>query len=162
MALYGIDSNKSRSEIYTKSEVYNKTEIDSVITQKIDPLSTRVTNLENNKFDKTGGTVTGNITAPGFIVSSSRKVKENINSTIIDGVETLMKVRVVDFNYKDDKNKVPKVGLIAEDSPDILVTPEKDAMDTGNCIGVLMKAVQELIVRVDYLESVLEMQKINR
>lgn len=103
-----------------------------------------------------GGTCTGNIYAPGFYVSSSRKVKENINPTKVSGEDMINSVSVVDFNYIDDESKSPKVGFIAEDTNPLFSTRERKAMDSANCIGILMKAVQELSTKVKNLTSELE------
>lgn len=103
-----------------------------------------------------GGTCTGNIYAPGFYVSSSRKVKENINPTKVSGEDMINSVSVVDFNYIDDESKSPKVGFIAEDTDPLFSTRERRAMDSANCIGILMKAVQELSTKVKNLTSELE------
>lgn len=96
------------------------------------------------------------ITAPGFYVSSSRKVKENINPTKVNGEDMINSVSVVDFNYIDDETHAPKVGFIAEDTDPLFSTKERKAMDSANCIGILMKAVQELSMKVKNLTSELE------
>jgi len=57
------------------------------------------------------------------------------------------------FNYKDDKEKVPHIGFIAEDTPVELSTPKKNAMDVPSTVGVLIKAVQQLEARIKELES---------
>lgn len=103
-----------------------------------------------------GGTCTGDIYAPGFYVSSSRKVKENINPTKVSGEDMINSVSVVDFNYIDDESKSPKVGFIAEDTDPLFSTRERKVMDSANCIGILMKAVQELSTKVKNLTSELE------
>ena len=92
----------------------------------------------------------------GFYVSSSRKVKENINPTKVSGEDMINSVSVVDFNYIDDESKSPKVGFIAEDTDPLFSTRERKAMDSANCIGILMKAVQELSTKVKNLTSELE------
>ena len=94
--------------------------------------------------------------ASGFYVSSSRKVKENINPTKVSGEDMINSVSVVDFNYIDDESKSPKVGFIAEDTDPLFSTRERKVMDSANCIGILMKAVQELSTKVKNLTSELE------
>ena len=100
-------------------------------------------NIANTKTS-TPTMMAGNLYANGFFATSSRKFKENITPTTIDALNTLNQVSVVDFNYIADANKDPKIGFIAEDTPSILTTPKKNIMDTGNCIGILIKAIQEL------------------
>lgn len=96
------------------------------------------------------------IQCSGFYVSSSRKVKENINPTKVSGEDMINSVNVVDFNYIDDETHAPKVGFIAEDTDPLFSTRERRAMDSANCIGILMKAVQELSTKVKNLTSELE------
>ncbi len=98
----------------------------------------------------------GNIYATGFYVDSSRKVKENIEPTKISGEDMINSVNIVDFNYINDETHAPKVGFIAEDTDPLFSTKERKAMDSANCIGILMKAVQELSLKVKNLTSELE------
>ena len=60
---------------------------------------------------------------------------------------------MISFNYKDDKDKVPHIGFIAEDTPIELSTPKKNTMDVPSTVGVLIKAIQQLEVRIKELES---------
>lgn len=94
--------------------------------------------------------------ASGYYVESSRKVKENIKPTEIKGEDMINSVNIVDFNYISDTSKSPKVGFIAEDTDPLFSTRERKAMDSANCIGILMKAVQELSSKVKNLTSELE------
>lgn len=91
--------------------------------------------------------------ANGFYATSSRKYKENIEKTSSSALDIIKQTEVVNFNYINDENKTPKIGIIAEDAPDILVSPDKGSVDTSNCIGVLLKACQELNERVEALEK---------
>lgn len=100
-----------------------------------------------------GSYVTGSMTASSFNATSARDKKENIEKTKIKALELLNTVEVVDFNFKDDKDKVPKVGFIADDTDSILATPEHNQMDVTNCVGVLIKAVQELTDKNNLLEK---------
>lgn len=92
----------------------------------------------------------------GYYVNSSRTVKENIAPTSISGEELINSVNVVDFNYISDEKHYPKVGFIAEDTDPLLSTPEQKTMDQSNCIGVMMKAIQELSAKVRTLTNKLE------
>lgn len=98
-------------------------------------------------------TVNGRLKGESIGITSSRKVKENIKPTTINALETLNKVDVVDFNYILDKTKAPKVGFIAEDVEPILSGPEQDRMELANCVGILIKAVQELQEKINKLEN---------
>ena len=43
-----------------------------------------------------------------------------------------------------DITQADKVGFIAEDSPSLVAGLNYDKMDINNCVGLLIKAVQEL------------------
>ena len=106
-----------------------------------------------NYLPLSGGTCTGNIYAPGFYVSSLRSLKENIEPTKIKATDLINSQEIVDFNYKADKDKVHKVGLIADDSDPLFLDKKGETVDLYNICGILMKAVQELSARVKELES---------
>jgi hypothetical protein len=94
----------------------------------------------------------GQLVATGFYQASSRELKTNINPFTKSALDIIRDVTVVSFNYKTDIiNK--HVGFIAEDTPEELSTRNKNVMDSNNTIGVLLKAVQELEVRIKQLES---------
>lgn len=106
-----------------------------------------------------GGNINSNdtITAQVAIgVSSSKKVKENIHPTNINGLDIINSVDVVEFNYIADKDKVNKIGFIAEDTNPLMSGPNQDRMELSCCIGILMKAVQELSQKIADLESQLK------
>ena len=91
--------------------------------------------------------------ADGFYVDSAEEYKENIHRTTLNAMKLLKGVDVVDFNYKSDKYKKKKIGFIADYTDELLATPEHNRMDTSNCIGILIKAVQELSDRIERLEN---------
>ena len=95
----------------------------------------------------------GTLTATEITITSSRKAKENIQSTHVKGTDIIDSINVVDFTYINDPDKVPHVGFIAEDTDSLLSTPGRNKMDYTNCIGILLKAVQELSARVKELEA---------
>ena len=88
-------------------------------------------------------------TAPG----SKRELKENIHLFDRSALDIVNGTEIVSFNYKEDKNKTPKIGFIADDTDESIAGRNHDLMDYTSCIGVLMKAVQELSKRVDELEG---------
>ena len=100
------------------------------------------------KFTSAGG-----IEATSFKSTSSRKFKKDIAPTKVSGLDIVNSTDVVDFKFISDIKEVPHVGFIAEDTDPILSTPELDGMDYTNCIGVLLKAVQELTEKVENLED---------
>ena len=55
---------------------------------------------------------------------------------------------------KDEERKdEPKIGFIADDTDSIFSGLNKDKMDVYNCIGMLLKAVQELNDKIKKLEN---------
>ena len=99
-------------------------------------------------------TYDGGVSATSFTATSSRKYKKDITPTKLPSALDLIETtQVVDFKYKDDKENTPHIGFIAEDTDPLLSTPSMDKMDYTNCIGVLLKAVQELTARVKELEK---------
>lgn len=88
-------------------------------------------------------------TAPG----SKRELKENIHLFDRSALDIVNGTEIVSFNYKEDKNKTPKIGFIADDTDESIAGRNHDLMDYTSCIGVLMKAVQELSKRIDELEG---------
>lgn len=92
--------------------------------------------------------------------SSSRESKTNIKPTIhTNALEEIDKIEIVDFNFKDEERKdEPKVGFIADDTDSIFSGLNKDKMDVYNCIGMLLKAVQELNNKIKKLENQAEVK----
>lgn len=101
-------------------------------------------------------TSAGGISATSFTATSSKEKKDNIIKATLDATSFLKDVDVVNFTYKEDPNQDPHIGFIAEYTDELLATPRHDQMDLGNCIGVLIKAVQELSERVKLLEEKLD------
>lgn len=99
-----------------------------------------------------------NITVTGAVnQTSSRAFKTNINPFVKNALDILSSVNIVDFNYKN--SETPHIGFIAEDTPCELSTTQKNTMDIGSCVGVLIKAVQELSVKCDTYERLLSNNK---
>ena len=93
-----------------------------------------------------------NLYASGFYVSSLRSLKENIEPTKVKATDLINAQEIVDFNYKADKDKAHKIGLIADDSDPLFLDKKGETVDLYNTCGILMKAVQELSKRVEELE----------
>ena len=101
-------------------------------------------------------TASGTVTANTFSATSSRKLKENIEPAVCSALDIISKTDIVNFNYINDDEKTPHIGFIAEDTPTILSTPHHNRMDYTNCIGVLMKAVQEIAQQLNELKEKVE------
>ena len=83
---------------------------------------------------------------------SDRRLKENIKATHYT-IEDLMKIGVVDYNYKNNPSKTRTTGFIAQDLfnifPDAVQKGGEDAktnpwtVDYGKLTPLLVKAVQD-------------------
>lgn len=94
------------------------------------------------------------IYATSFIATSARAKKKNIVETTHHAIDEINKIKIVDFNFKTDiNNENPKVGFIADDTDAIFSTKNHDSMDIYNCVGMLLKAVQELSAENEELKK---------
>jgi len=87
---------------------------------------------------------------------SSIKMKTNVAEYTGNALELLKQVLVSTFNYKFEvgtEKCFTHYGFIAENTPEELATPNHDTMDVGSCIGVLIKAVQELSAEIERLKG---------
>lgn len=89
-------------------------------------------------------TFASSVTATSFFTSSLRSTKENIAVYADSALDIFRSTEVVGFTYKADASRTRKVGVIADDSHELLVGVTKDRLDHANSIGLLMKAVKEL------------------
>lgn len=95
----------------------------------------------------------GALTASSFNVGSLRKLKDDIKKMDFSALDIINDTEIVTFVFKSDKTKEPRIGFIADDSSSWISTREHNSMDIYNCIGVLMKAVQELSEEVERLKK---------
>ena len=84
---------------------------------------------------------------------SKRSLKENIKEWNGDALSLLKDVDIVEYNYISDPEKTYHIGFIADDTDERIAGVKHDRMDTTNCIGVLIKAIQELSDKIARLES---------
>lgn len=91
--------------------------------------------------------------------SSKRELKTNIEPFTDNALELINSVDVMKYNFKSDCVDVPKeriidyIGFIADDTDQRLSGKQHDKFLEINCIGVLIKAVQELSAKVKQLEE---------
>ncbi len=111
------------------------------------------TSLRQNN-DLVYDAASGTLTATKISDRSSRKVKKDIEPYQKSAFEILDAVDIVSFHYIDDALQEDRIGFIAEDAPDLLTGLNKDKMDLGNCVGLLLKAVQELKEENNFLKKV--------
>ncbi len=113
------------------------------------------------------------IYALNFFATSSKKVKENIR-TISYGLKEVLLINPITYTYIFDKNKIPQIGLIAEElvniTPEIVsvlddngnsVDPKKQmgnpaAIDYGKLAPVLVNAIKELHQMIEQQQKQIE------
>ena len=87
---------------------------------------------------------TYNLYAPGFYQDSLRALKKDINPFNSSAIDIINSAEVVTFKYKEDKEEAVHIGIIADDAPNEMTGLYHNVMDTNSCVGLLLKAVQEL------------------
>ena len=97
-----------------------------------------------------------------FNVVSDEQKKENVEDVDEDCSEIVKKIKVKTFNYKEDKKKKKNIGFIAQDvykkvptKFEAVVNDYGDYMglDYGKMSSILWKALQEEMLKTEYLES---------
>jgi hypothetical protein len=113
-----------------------------------------------------GGDLVGNLTrvADGVALNkiSDVRLKENIKETHFS-IEDLIKLKVVDYNFKSDKSKTLTTGFIAQDLhkvfPDAVSVGGADekvnpwTVDYGKVTPLLVKAIQDQQKEIELLKS---------
>ena len=99
-----------------------------------------------------------NVYCQSVIQGSKRDLKTNIQAFTDDAVELLKSVSVCSYNFKSDMNiraeeRINYIGFIADDTDERLSGKGHDAFLSNNCIGVLIKAIQELSAEIDKLKG---------
>lgn len=98
--------------------------------------------------------VSGNtIYADSFYQNSLRALKDNIEKFEKSAIDIIKQVEIVSFTYKHDEENTNHIGFIADDTPIELSTKNKNTMDTNSAIGILLKAVQEIIAQLDEIKK---------
>lgn len=109
--------------------------------------------IGTTQFNVSGsGTFLGNITANTFTQNSSRLLKDNIEPFEGNATELIDTISIVTYTYKSTPGEY-KVGFIAEDTNEAFSTKNKNVLDAGNTIGLLLKSIQELNKRIEILEG---------
>lgn len=123
-----------------------------------------VDNYSNTKYIRknVNDSTTGTITAAGFTVSSSQKIKENIEVLHPSLVGTILNLEPVSYRFKKDSPVKPgevDVGLIAEQVKEVLpvlVTTDAEgnlSVDYAKLSSLLLLVVKNLNTRLTRLEQ---------
>ena len=107
-------------------------------------------NYNNNNNNSVHAFITP---AGAFTNASKRELKENIGLINYSCLDIINSIKICSFNMKDDPEKDYRVGFIADDTDERVAGKNHDIMDLQNCIGVLMKAVQELSQEINQLKE---------
>lgn len=99
-----------------------------------------------------GGLLGAGATLGGAALLSSKDYKENITNNTIDSIEVIKSLDIVEFDYKDIDSK-HHIGIIVENSPEVLISEDGKKLDIMNVIGVLLDSNKKLIERVERLEA---------
>jgi hypothetical protein len=95
----------------------------------------------------------GNLWATTLQTPSSRRLKKNIKKFRQSALDIINSVDVVSYKLRADKSGETHVGFIAEDTDALLSGPGHDGVRLTDAVGILLKGIQELSARVDFLEA---------
>lgn len=93
-----------------------------------------------------------------FITSSDRRLK-NVGKENTDGLAKLRQLKIYNYTYKADKDKIPQVGVIAQDLQKVFPNAVKKAADgffrirLEDMFYAVINAIKELDTRVTRLEK---------
>ena len=139
----------------------------SLLVQSGDTMFTLSANPFNPEIYVSGGVDSNNVTwnkklafstnefplyAQAFYENSLRELKENIKPFNKSGIELINSLDIVTFDRKDSEVK-NKIGIIADDSIDEVLSTKKDAVDLYNTVFIQAKAIQELDNKNKILEE---------
>jgi len=86
--------------------------------------------------------------------ASSRVLKENIaDLSSKEAFEALEGLNPIKFNLKADEEKLPCLGFIAEDAPEIIASRDRKAITNDHIITILAKVVKEQQKAISALEK---------
>ena len=118
----------------------------------------------NGYFTDGGGANNGSIICDGDVTafrqstSSDERLKKNI-SPITDGLDKVLKLQGVNYQFIKDRDNRREVGLIAQQVEEVVpevVGEKEDGMKTvnyGALVGVLIEAIKELSQEVETLKA---------
>lgn len=94
----------------------------------------------------------GPVKGSSFTATSSRTKKTNIEPYEGKALDLIKSTDIVSYTYKNDPTETKYVGFISEDTPSPLSTEDKLNMSVNSCIGILLKAVQELDKKIEEMK----------
>lgn len=113
-------------------------------------LKSNQTNVLEVRNNADGGMAT--IKALEFETVSDREMKKNIEDLKVDGIEIIKGLKAKGYNFKDDKiNTKKSIGFIAQEAPELI--SNGTSVNLYAISTVTIKALQEVIQRLEFLES---------
>ena len=111
-------------------------------------------NLQGSQNQMWGNIIGGGLGGIGAAIGSSITYKENINDNDIDTLGILKDLHIVTYNYKPEIENSGKkrIGVLAEEIPELLKTEDGLGVDIPNTIGLLLDVNKKLIQRIEKLE----------
>ncbi|MDJ0717761.1 MAG: tail fiber domain-containing protein, partial [Prochloraceae cyanobacterium] len=101
-----------------------------------------------------------NVRGTNFTQISSKVLKEEISDLHSQEVTEILKaLNPVKFIYKEDEAKIPHAGFIAEDTPDLLTSVDKQEIKVFDVVAVLTKAVKDRQKVMNDLVNVVKKQQ---
>lgn len=86
-------------------------------------------------------------------ITSALEKKKDVREYKGSAMKLLEDTKIVSFKYKADEKGSKHIGFVADNTPAELASENHDALMVGDCIGVLIKATQELNERLKKLED---------
>ncbi len=101
-----------------------------------------------------------NFRGTNFTQISSNALKEEITDLHSQEVTEILKaLNPVKFIYKEDEAQIPHAGFIAEDTPDLLTSSDKQEIKVFDMVAVLTKAVKDQQKVTNKLVNVVKIQQ---
>lgn len=156
----------SGSDFYIGNSGSNKNLI-FFTNNSTDPTSPDAKGTERMRITAAGQVVAkSTVTATGFITSSDRRLKTNIQN-LSYGLKTLQALQPVSYNWKDaNQTTQTQLGLIAQDArkiiPEIVIGDESKenlAINYTELIPVLINSIKEQQKQIDELRAELKKLK---
>jgi hypothetical protein len=95
-----------------------------------------------------------------WVNASSRALKRDISELSADELRQVLaqldQTQVVRYQYKSEKTGEEHIGVIAEDAPAVITTPERDGVNTGDAIGWLIAVAKAQQAEIEALKALLE------
>ena len=101
--------------------------------------------------------VAGNVLANAYNLTSSREAKKQIEplaqEDYRDILEQINGLQMVRFLYKDEENRQPHLGVIAEESPEEILDPTGKAVSLADYASFLLAGLKAQSEQIETLKA---------